>query len=52
MQLKRDAFPAFEEAGVKLLVVGIGSVESGREFAESLDFPGRSRASHANLADI
>ena len=39
MQLKRDAFPAFEEAGVKLLVVGIGSVESGREFAESLDFP-------------
>ena len=39
MQLKRDAFPAFEEAGVKLLVVGIGSVELGREFAESLDFP-------------
>lgn len=39
MQLQRDALPALEEAGVKLLVVGIGSVEAGREFADALAFP-------------
>lgn len=37
--MKRDALPALEEAGVKLFVVGIGSVDSGRDFGEALDFP-------------
>lgn len=31
-QLRRDALPALEEGGVGLVVVGIGSLESGREF--------------------
>uniref|UniRef100_A0A7S2BHG2 Uncharacterized protein n=1 Tax=Octactis speculum TaxID=3111310 RepID=A0A7S2BHG2_9STRA len=39
MQLQRDVLPAFENAGVKLFVVGIGSVESGREFSEALRPP-------------
>lgn len=39
MQLKRDALPALEERGVRLLVVGIGSMESGREFSELTGLP-------------
>jgi hypothetical protein len=39
MQLKRDALPALNENGVRLIVVGIGSVESGRTFSEQLGFP-------------
>ena len=38
MQLQRDALPALNEAGVKLLVVGIGSVESGETFAKQTSF--------------
>lgn len=34
MQLRRDALPALEANGVKLLVVGIGSLASGRDFCE------------------
>ena len=39
MELKRDALPALSGKGVKLLVVGIGSVESGSIFAERTGFP-------------
>lgn len=39
MQLKRDALPELDAAGVKLFVVGIGSVESARTFCEQLEFP-------------
>jgi len=41
LQLKRDVLPALEEGGndIPLFVVGIGSVESGRTFAEQLGFP-------------
>ncbi|KAH8046968.1 prostaglandin-F synthase [Aureococcus anophagefferens] len=34
----RDALPALNAAGVKLLVVGIGSVESGETFAKQTSF--------------
>ena len=39
VELKRDALPALEAAGVKLFVVGIGSPESAKEFSERLEFP-------------
>jgi len=39
LQLKRDVLPALEGKDIPLYVVGIGSVESGRTFAERLDFP-------------
>lgn len=38
MQLQRDALPALDAAGVKLLVVGVGSVESGATFAKQTAF--------------
>lgn len=37
--MKRDVLPALEGQDIPLLVVGIGSVESGRSFAAQLDFP-------------
>ena len=39
MQLQRDALPALDDMGVGLLVVGIGSVESGAEFGKQTGFP-------------
>lgn len=39
IQLKRDVLPALKEKNIPLLVVGIGSLESGRTFAEQIDFP-------------
>lgn len=39
MQLKRDALPRLDAAGVKLFVVGIGSAASAREFCDALEFP-------------
>jgi len=39
VQLKRDVLPALEERNIPLVVVGIGSVDSGMTFAEQLDFP-------------
>lgn len=37
--MRRDVLPALDEVGVKLFVVGIGSVESARTFAESVELP-------------
>lgn len=39
MQLKRDVLPALEKKNIPLVVVGIGSVESGKKFAKQIDFP-------------
>mmetsp|Transcript_41215 Transcript_41215/g.92978 ORF Transcript_41215/g.92978 Transcript_41215/m.92978 type:complete len:175 (-) Transcript_41215:56-580(-) len=39
IQLKRDWLPQLESAGVKLLVVGIGSAESAAEFAKQVGLP-------------
>lgn len=39
MQLQRSVLPALDAQGVKLLVCGIGSVESGRIFSEQTGFP-------------
>lgn len=39
VELKRDALPALEENGVKLFLVGIGSLESGQTFSERTGFP-------------
>mmetsp|Transcript_41309 Transcript_41309/g.76867 ORF Transcript_41309/g.76867 Transcript_41309/m.76867 type:complete len:175 (-) Transcript_41309:123-647(-) len=39
IQLKRDWLPEAEKANVKLFVVGIGSGESAKEFAESVGLP-------------
>lgn len=39
IQLKRDWLPETEKANVKLFVVGIGSGESAKEFAEQLGLP-------------
>ena len=39
VQLKRDALPALDKNGVKLFIVGIGSLESGQEFSERTGFP-------------
>ena len=39
LQLRRDALPQLESAGVKLYAVGIGSQESALEFADRLEFP-------------
>ena len=37
--MRRDVLPALRENDVPLVVVGIGTVASGRTFAERLDFP-------------
>lgn len=37
--MKRDVLPALQEKNIPLIVVGIGTVESGKIFAEQLDFP-------------
>jgi len=37
--LKRDVLPALQEKNIPLIVVGIGTVESAKTFAEQLDFP-------------
>jgi len=37
--LKRDVLPALEENDIPLLVVGIGTVKSGKTFAEQIEFP-------------
>ena len=39
VELKRDALPALKENGVRLIVVGIGSVESGQTFSERTGLP-------------
>ena len=39
MQLRRDALPALEKAGVGLAVVGIGSLDAGETFASRTEFP-------------
>lgn len=39
MQLTRDALPALTQQNVGLVVVGIGSVEAGRTFAERTGLP-------------
>lgn len=39
LQLKRDWLPKLENAGVKLFVVGIGTGESAKEFAEQVGLP-------------
>ena len=39
VELKRDALPQLDEAGVKLFVVGIGGVDSARTFCEKLNWP-------------
>jgi len=37
--LKRDVLPALQEQNIPLVVIGIGSVESGQTFANQIDFP-------------
>lgn len=37
--MKRDVLPALQEQDIPLIVVGIGSVESGKTFCEKIDFP-------------
>ncbi len=37
--MRRDVLPALIEADVKLFAVGIGSADSAKTFAESIDFP-------------
>jgi len=39
VQLRRDALPRLRAAGVGLRVVGIGSLESGRTFAQQTELP-------------
>lgn len=39
LQLKRDWLPELEKAGTKLFVVGIGSGESAKEFAQQVELP-------------
>ncbi|CAE8606262.1 unnamed protein product [Polarella glacialis] len=39
LQLKRDWLPELEKAGLKLMIVGIGSAESALTFAEQLELP-------------
>jgi len=39
VQLQRDVYPALQKNNIPLIVVGIGSVESGRTFADQLNFP-------------
>jgi len=39
LQLKRDWLPALEKADVKLLVVGIGTAESAKAYAEEIGLP-------------
>ena len=36
--MKRDALPALQENNIPLIVVGIGSLESGQTFCDRLDF--------------
>lgn len=37
--MKRDVLPALRERDIPLIVVGIGTVESGKTFAERLELP-------------
>jgi len=39
VQLQREVLPALQAQDIPLIVVGIGSVESGRTFADQLQFP-------------
>lgn len=39
IQLKRDWMPQLEAAGAKLLVVGVGSAESAKTYAEEVGLP-------------
>lgn len=39
IQLKRDWLPELEKTGVKLVAIGIGTAESGREFASQVGLP-------------
>ena len=39
VQLQREVLPALQAQDIPLLVVGIGSVDSGRTFADQLQFP-------------
>lgn len=39
MELNRDAVPALDAAGVKLLVVSIGTLERSRDFVKENAFP-------------
>eukprot|EP00931_Biecheleriopsis_adriatica_P092597 TRINITY_DN66397_c0_g1_i1.p1 TRINITY_DN66397_c0_g1~~TRINITY_DN66397_c0_g1_i1.p1 ORF type:complete len:177 (+),score=42.57 TRINITY_DN66397_c0_g1_i1:367-897(+) len=39
LQLKRDWLPELKKADVKLLVVGIGSSENAKQFAEEIGLP-------------
>lgn len=39
MQLARDVKPRLDQAGVKTLLVSIGTVDSGKEFAARTGFP-------------
>lgn len=39
IQLKRDWMPALEAVGVKLLIVGVGSADSAKTFAEKIGLP-------------
>ena len=39
MQLRRDVKPKLDDAGIKLLMVSIGTASSGEEFAIGTDFP-------------
>ena len=38
-QLARDVLPPLSQAGVKLITVGIGTAERGREYCEHVGFP-------------
>jgi len=39
IQLKRDLLPVLNEKGIGLVVVGIGSLDSGRVFSKETGFP-------------
>merc|ERR1712241_619518 len=42
VQLRRDVKPRLDEAGIKLLMVSIGTASSGKEFAKGTEFPAES----------
>lgn len=39
VQLRRDVLPKLEDEGVKMLCVGIGTLETARKFCDHVDFP-------------
>ena len=47
MQLRRDVKPKLDDAGIKLLMVSIGTASSGEEFARGTDFPAESAVASA-----